>query len=337
MPKVFFSFLVFCKLVLGVGLIVGCGDREAGNNSVVSVKAIDARGVEIVLPHYAARVVVLFEPFVDEMYMLGAGDKLVGIPQQVYQNPSTYHFLSKVDPRIARKEIATPTFGGRSTQVETVIGLQADLAIVYEYDTETIAQLEGLDIPVFVVSSKDKAHIYDELVGVGTLIGKKKRAEDIVAYIDRAVDEMATEADSVRKSVYYAWSKGRIFSTSGRGSLVDLSIQVSGLVNACPLALEAPNVSAESIYKWNPDMIVLWNSDVEDVYSLAELAALPAVVNKQVFAMEPTFFFDPHTVKFLLFAKQLRHWGYPEYTDKDFKQELQEVVGFLYENNMSLE
>lgn len=337
MPKVFLRLLACCTLVLGFGLVIGCGGREANNSAVLSVKATDARGVEIVLPHYAERVVVLFEPFVDEMYMLGAGDKLVGIPQQVYQNPSTYHYLSQVDSRIARKEIATPTFGGRSTQVETVIGLQADLAIVYEYDTETIAQLEGLDIPVFVVSSKDKAHIYDELVGVGTLIGKKERAENIVAYVNSAIEAMATEVDSVRKSVYYAWSKGRVFSTSGRGSLVDLSIQVAGAVNACPLPLEAPNVSAESIYKWNPDMIVLWNSNVEDVYSLAELAALPAVVNKQVFAMEPTFFFDPHTVKFLLFAKQLRHWGYHEYTDKNFKEELQEIVGFLYENNMSLE
>lgn len=337
MPKEFLVFIRSCAVLCSVMLTVACGDREARNSSFLSVKATDARGVEIVLSDYAERVVVLFEPFVDEMYMLGAGDKLVGIPQQVYQNPSTYHYLSQVDPRIARREIATPTFGGRSTQVETVIGLQADLAIVYEYDTETIAQLEGLDIPVFVVSSKDKAHIYDELVGVATLIGKKKRAEDIVAYINKAVDEMATEADSVRKSVYYAWSKGRVFSTSGRGSLVDLSIQVAGAVNACPLPLEAPNVSAESIYKWNPDMIVLWNSNVNDVYSLAELAALPAVVNKQVFAMEPTFFFDPHTVKFLLFAKQLRHWAYPEYTDKAFKQELEEVVGFLYENNMSLE
>ncbi len=337
MPKEFLRLLACCTLVLGFGLVIGCGGREANTSAVLNVKATDARGVEIVLPHYAERVVVLFEPFVDEMYMLGAGDKLVGIPQQVYQNPSTYYYLSQVDPRIARKEIATPTFGGRSTQVETVIGLQADLAIVYEYDTETIAQLEGLDIPVFVVSSKDKAHIYDELVGVGTLIGKKKRAEDIVSYIDMAIEAMATEADSVRKSVYYAWSKGRVFSTSGRGSLVDLSIQVAGAVNACPLPLEAPNVSAESIYKWNPDMIVLWNSDVDDVYSLAELAALPAVVNRQVFAMEPTFFFDPHTVKFLLFAKQLRHWGYPEYTDKNFKDELQEIVGFLYENNMRLE
>lgn len=337
MLRFFLGFVRYYFVLLLLCLIAGClGERESSSSSD-AVSAKDARGVEVTLSHHAERVVVLFEPFVDEMYMLGAGDKLVGIPQQIYQNPSTFYFLSQLDQRIARREIATPTFGGRSTQVETVIGLQADLAIVYEYDTETIAQLEELGIPVFVVSSKDKTHIYNELVGIGTLIGKQERAEAIVAYVNTAIEEMAVDAHSTLKSVYYAWSKGRVFSTSGRGSLVDLSIQVSGLVNACPLALEAPNVSAESIYKWNPDMIVLWNSDVDDVYSLAELSALPAVVNKQVYAMEPTFFFDPHTVKFLLFAKQLRHWGYPDYTDKDFKQELEEVVGFLYENNMRLE
>ncbi len=328
-------FMVLCVIIL---LAVGCAQKGESGAAASQVRATDARGVEIVLPRHAERVVVLFEPFVDEMYMLGAGDKLVGIPQQVYQNSSSYYYLSQLDPRIAKKSIATPTFGGRSTHVEKVISLQADLAIVYEYDIETIAQLEGLDIPVFVVSSKDKAHIYDELINVGKLIGKKERAEDIVNYVNNAIEKIGSEVETVKKSVYYGWSKGRVFSTSGRGSLVDLAIQVAGAVNACPLEMEAPNVSAESIYKWNPDMIVLWNSDVEDVYRLAELAALPAVVNKQVFAMEPTFFFDPHTVKFLLFAKQLRHWGYQDYTtDQDFKDALQEIVDFLYEKKMSIE
>ncbi|MGJ1264463.1 ABC transporter substrate-binding protein [Sphingobacterium spiritivorum] len=311
-------------------LIIACSNPGEKKQTAEKISAVDARGKEITLETYAQRVVVLFEPFVDQIYMLNAGDRLVGIPQQIYQNPSTYHFLSLLDKRIARKQIVTPTFGGRSTHVETLVALEADLAIVYEHDKETIAQLEDLHIPVYVVSSRDKDHIYNELVGIGTLLGREQRAEAIVGYVEQEVEKMKLHEDIKRKKVYYAWSKGRVFSTSCRGSLVDLSMQVSGAENACPLTLEAPNISAESLYKWNPDLIVLWNSKLQDVYSLKELEALPAVIEKQVYNMEPTFYYDPHTVKFLLFAKQLRQWCYPTYSEQQFKTELQQTLAFLY-------
>lgn len=322
---------------LAVWTIVACQQPKGKEQSASEISAVDARGKQIVLDAHAERVVVLFEPFVDEIYMLGAGDRLVGIPQQVYQNPSTFHFLSQIDKRIKKKEIATPTLGGRSTHMETLVSLKADLAIVYEHDKETIAQLEDLQIPVYVVSSRDKAHIYQEIKGVGTLLGKGERAEQIVEYVETEVNKMILPADIPRKKIYYAWSEGRIFSTSCKGSLIDLSMQVSGAENACPLTLEAPNIGAESIYKWNPDIIVLWNSKPEDVYKLQELASLPAVVNKQVYVMEPTFYYDPHTVKFLLFAKQLRQWSYPAYTEQDFKRELQEGLAFFYNGQIGEE
>src|SRR5690606_40194380 len=53
-------------------------------------------------------------------------------------------------------------------------------------------------------------------------------------------------SNSRRKKVYYAWSKGRILSTSGKGSLMDLSIQAAGAENACPLEMEAPNIDRKS-------------------------------------------------------------------------------------------
>lgn len=292
--------------------------------------AEDSRGIKIALAQPAKRVVVLFEPMVDELYMLQAGENIVGVPEQVYQNASSYQFLSKLDERIARKEIATPTYGGRANNVESIIGLRPDLAIVYEQDKETIVQLEELNIPVYAVSSKNKESIYKELRGVATLLDKEERAAELISYIEKELRKMERPADSVRKKVYYAWSKGRILSTSGKGSLMDLSIEAAGAQNACPLEMEAPNIGAESLYSWNPDIIVLWNSSLEDVYSLKELAALPAVKNKEVYVLTPTFHFDPHTIKFMLFAKQLRHWCYPKESAKELENEIQDALDKLY-------
>lgn len=315
--------------ILTLVFLAGCTSQthERAENART---AKDSRGQNIRLQGPAQRVVALFEPAVDAIYMLQAGERLVGIPQQIYQNEESFNFLSKLDKRIADKSISTPTFGGRSSNVESIIALAPDLVVLYEQDRETAQQLEGLGISVFTVSSGDKEKIFQELMGLGTLLGKKERAEEIVQYVDAETNKMSVPPSSKIKKVYYAWSKGRVFSTSGKGTLIDLSISSAGAENACPLQLEAPNVSAESLYKWNPDIILLWNSQLSDVYNLKELAALPAVKNKQVFVMSPSFYFDPHTVKFMLFAKQLRHWCYPEYTEQEFRTDLHNAFTKLY-------
>lgn len=310
-------------------LVSACQNRQAGTVSN-QVKAVDSRGKEVVLAHTAKRVVVLFPSLVDEVYMLGAENSLVGIPEQVYQLEDTYNFLSKLDDRIAKKTLATPTFAGQANSVESIVSLNPDLVLTFNTDQDNISQLEDLGIPVFTFSSQDEKSIFNELTGMGALLGKKGRGEEIVQFVSSEIQKMTAPRDQIQKKVYYAWSKGRVLSTSGRGSLIDMAIRLSGAANACPLEMEAPNVGAETIYKWNPDLIILWNSTLADVYNLKELAALPAVRNRQVFVMSPSFPFDPHTVKFMLFAKQIRHWCFSDYTKQQLDQDMTIAFEKLY-------
>lgn len=321
-------------LVVSLGVLQGCTKKNKDSSTTTSetlVVATDSRGQEIRLPKTASRVVVLFQPIVDEIYMLQAENQIVGIPQQVYDNKDNYEHLSLLDKRIADKSLPTPTYGGKATHIESLLGLNPDLVIINKEESETIDQIERLGIPVFAVSTFDKKGIYNDLLGIGVLLGKEARAKEIIAYVDEEIKAIKLPNNYPAKKVYYAWSRGRVMSTSGRGSLIDLAITTSGAINACPLEMEAPNIGAELLYKWNPDIIVLWNSSTEDVYKLKELAALPAVQNNKVYSLQPLFYSDPHTVKFLLFAKQLRQWCYPElYTEAQFKVDLEKDMKMLY-------
>lgn len=319
-------------LLIFLQLFLSCSQgNEPISDNVNQVTAIDSRGKEIKLDHPATRVIALYESIVDDVFMLNAQDKLVGIPQQIYLNEDTYNFLSKYDSRFANKEIATPTFGGGSSNVEGIVGLQPDLVITFSNDMEAIEQLEALGIAVFTISSKDETGIIDELEGMATLMGKSDRAQEIISYVNKEVEDMKRETFADPKKVYYAWSKGRVLSTSGKGTLMDMAITLAGAENVCPLDLEAPNVGAEILYKWNPNLIILWNSSANDVYSLSELASLPAVINKEVKVMKPSIYFDPHTVKFILFAKQVRNWCYPEiYDTKTFDEDLKNALTLFY-------
>lgn len=309
----------------------GCQNSKDKNPSPnTEIMATDSRGKTITLSHEAMRLVVLYNALVDNVYMLQAGEKIVGIPQQIYEMEDTYSFLSKLDDRIKNKSIATPTFGGQSSNAESIVGLKPDLVLTFNTDKDNIDQIENLGIPVFTFSSLNDEKILEELKSVGKLLGKQKRAEEITGYVSAEVKKMRASKEISPKKIYYAWSKGRIMSTSGKGSLIDMAITLSGAQNACPVPVEAPNISAETMYKWNPDLIVLWNSKLSDVYSLKELEALPAVKNKKVFVMSPSFPYDPHTVKFLLFAKQLHHWCMPEYTQEQLDQDVQQAFEVIY-------
>jgi len=310
-------------------VLMGCNSRQKSVPKA-EVVATDSRGKEIRLPHVAQRIVVLYPSLVDVVYMLQAGDRLVGIPQQVYEIEDTWQFLSALDDRIKNKSIPTPTYGGQSGNVESIVGLKPDLVLTFNTDEDATTLLENLGIPVFTFSSRDEKSILEELTHIARLLGKEERADGITKYIKQEAEAMRSTTIQSPKKAYYAWSKGRVMSTSGKGSLIDMAIQLSGVQNACPLPMENPNISAETLYKWNPDLMVLWNSNASDVYGLKELEALPAVKNKQVFVMTPAFPFDPHTVKFLLFAKQVRHWAIPEYTQGQLNQDMANAFEVLY-------
>ncbi len=322
----------FFILLLFILVIQSCNQGKVlETNNQHEVHAIDSRGKDIKLSQPATRVIALYESIVDDIFMLDAQDKLVGIPQQVYLNEDTYTYLSQFDSRFANKEIPTPTFTGGSSNVEGIVGLQPDLVVTFSHDADAIAQLEALGIAVYTISSKDEVAIISELEGMATLLGKTDRAKEIISYVNDAVDSMKKETFATPKKVYYAWSKGRVLSTSGKGTLMDMAINLSGAINACPLDLEAPNVGAETLYKWNPNIIILWNSSADDVYNLSELASLPAVINKEVKVMKPAVFFDPHTVKFILFAKQVRNWCYPEvYDTSSFEEDMKKALTVFY-------
>lgn len=335
------NFAIYSLALLFLFSFLGCKNpstksKELVSTSSPSISAIDSSGKTITLAHEARRVVVLFPSLVDEVYMLHAEDKLVGIPQLLYETPDAFSFLAQFDKRLAQHKIATPTYNGHSINIETLIGLNPDLVLTFNLDTEENQQMENLGIPVFTFSSGAEENILEELDNVGVLLGKKERARQITNYVSREVKRLRTHKTASPKSIYYAWSRGRIMSTSGPGSLIDNVIRLSGSQNACPIPIEAPNISAETMYKWNPDIIVLWNSELKEVYKLEEIASLPAVKEKHIYVMTPPFLYDPHTVKFILFAEQLKYWCDPAYSEADLKAKIDKAFSVLYGKTYAL-
>ena len=296
----------------------GCSSSQDHANLDVhsSINVTDRYGNTVQLNQPAQRIVCLFEASVDDLYMLGAGQSIIGIPAKIYTSSDLYHAYSILDRRIHAKQIATPSNWEASTNIESVVALQPDLVIVSAGQKDVIQILNKMHIPVYSVLSENLQQTRKELLDLGQLTGKSKRANELVDFIDHEIQaiQQRNHAQSDQKTIYYGWSGGRIFSTSGRDSMPNTVMTLAGARNVVQTRIDQPNVNPEKLIEWNPDVILLWNTNPKQIYQRPELNTLTAVKQQQVFNLSPSFLFNPHTPKILLAANQLSHWIYPSAT-----------------------
>jgi len=90
---------------------------------------------------------------------------------------------------------------------------------------------------------------------------------------------------------------------------------LAGAYNIVETETNQPNVNPETLIEWNPDNIVLWNTNPELIYQREELKGLNAVKQQKVFNLTPAFIYNPHTIKIIVTAIHLNHSIYPEQSD----------------------
>ena len=306
------------------------GEATLVDESAIVVK--DIRGKEVRLSEPAQRVIVLYQGALDGMYMLDAEHTLVGIQNNIYTNPETFKYFSKLDPRIANKELPAPGNWETSTNIESVVALKPDLVIIASGQTDAIRLMESLGIQVFAVSPENNEQLFEEIENIGKLTGTHKRAKELLSYTREKLDEIAEATKDIKqkKSVYYAWSGGRIYSTSGQNSRMHECFELAGVRNACTFELDQPNINPETLIGWDPDLILLWSTDPKVLYDKKELAVLTAVKNKNVHVLEPPFFYDPHTLKIMYAAIELHNVCYGAEGNFDLEKDRRDIMMNLY-------
>ncbi|WP_227611003.1 MULTISPECIES: ABC transporter substrate-binding protein [unclassified Acinetobacter] len=307
-------------------------EKSQANESTTAFNVVDSSGYTVKLNHPAQRVVCLFESGCDGLYMLNQGDKIVGIPAEIYQQPMLYRAYSILDSRIKTKQIQSPSQGSNATNIESLLMLQPDLVIMGGGEKQTIALLRKLGIAVYIMESSTYAQVKEELSEIAVLTNATARANKILHYSDQKIAEIQrnTAKESHQQSIYYAWSGGRIFSTSGTQSITNDFIELAGAKNIVRTETNQPNVNPETLIEWNPDNIVLWNTDPQLIYQRPELKLLQAVKNRKVFNLSPAFIYNPHTIKIVLTALYLHQHIYEEPQPYTMKATQYDVLNMLY-------
>lgn len=310
---------------------IGCsGENQKGKGNGAAFEVTDAQGHLIALEKPAERIVCLYEPGLDALYMLQAEHRIVGLFNDVYSSDELFPFFSKMDARILERKL--PVVGTNNQgSVEQIVGLSPDLVIVHAGQADLIEGLRNAGMKVYATKAELKAEVFKTVEDIATLTASTERGMELISYVKQKAELIKKTSDTIAKKrrVYFTWAYGRVFSTTGTKSMMHACLEMAGVENVCPFELDQPNINAETLIGWNPDMIVMWNDSPQLFYKRKEFADIPAIKEKQIFNLLPMFAYNPHTLKALCTATAIHHWAYGD-KQLDKKGQVEEIITHLY-------
>ncbi len=292
----------------------------------------DFRGKSLRTTRPVRRVVCLIESALSSLFMLGAGDSVIGVSEQVYGSP--FDWYARLDDRIRRHELPVPG-NWDFASLESILALEPDLVIMWAAQRESIAALEERGVPVFGVFIASEDDVFREMEALGTLTGKAERARVL---IDGTRAEVAGVVSRLgqrpRPEVFFMWPGSDLETSCGPSMVNDIIAQAGGR-NVCEGVMrEHAVVNAERLLLWDPAVLILWPSTQRrpsDVFHDRRWHTLRAVRQGNVFELPEPFLADQWTLKYQLAVKAVAKRLHPEVFEAlDLETEARVMLRFLY-------
>ena len=241
------------------------------------------------------RILSLIPTVTEELYLLGAGDKIVGVTVYCQRPPEAR----------AKERVGTVI----DANIEKIIELRPDLVIASPLaDHKQIRKLRNLDIEVKIFTEAGDFHgLCTNFVTLSRLLGKEQKAEEIV-------ENAKTELQAIKNAIA-GFAKSRVFVqiganplfTAKRGSFIDDLIDCAGGINIGSDA-KTGIYSREEVIKRNPDIILIVTMGIvgekeKDVW--LRYKTIGAVKNSRIFTVDSYRVCSPTPASFVETVKEL--------------------------------
>jgi ABC-type Fe3+-hydroxamate transport system substrate-binding protein len=262
--------------------------------SALSLFVLDHALAVPALP-FPRRIVSLVPNITEELYLLGAQERIVGVT--IYcQRP----------PEAQQKERVGAVV---EVNVEKIIGLQPDLIIASPLtDHKQIQKLEdvGLKVEVFQ-APKTFQGLCAGFLALGRLVGREQEGRKIVEQAMREVEEIKERVRELPRPRVFVQIGTRPLVAAGGDSFIDDFVTFAGGVN---IAHEAKMsvYSREEVVQRNPDIIIIAQMGVEgkrERDTWMKYKTIKAVQERKIYTVDPYRFCSPTPLSFVEQVKEL--------------------------------
>lgn len=249
----------------------------------------------LVYPESFERIISLGPAITEELYLLGAGSKIVGV--------TTYC----TRPREAQKKQKVGTV--MQINVEKIVSLRPGVVIATPLtDKLQLEKLKRLGVNVISFpQAKNFSSICDKFIELGRIVGEEKRAEKIVKKSKIKVNKITNRVKYFpRLSVFIQLGTKPIYTIT-KDSFINDYIELAGgksIVSGRDYGL----YSREEVIKEDPSVIIITAMGIagENEKRMWErFGQLKAVRNKRIYIIDSYKFCSPTPVSFAQMLEEL--------------------------------
>ena len=258
-----------------------CADPRDSSFESSVIAVYDDAGREVRLPVPAQRVVSLMPTVTDLLLAMNVHDRLIARTD------------FDTDQRLAH---LASLGGGLTPSVEWLVSQRPDLVISWpdQGSRSLVAQLSGVNLPVYSASSQSIDDTYRILDNLGVLLGIAPKTDSLRNAIKSGLDSVrvATRDRPVVKVAYVVGIDPPMVAAGG--TFIDELITIAGGRNIFGELKLWPQVNLEDLLQRDPDVVVLADTNTEEpVATLRKLGGwreLRAVSEGRVYRVSPYFF-----------------------------------------------
>lgn len=311
------------------------------------IRFLDMAGEEITLPRPARRIV--------DLWTIGTAFAIAahGSPSRIVGVNTIAHaqFKSGLLGRLYPEVLEIPydlSIGNGAPNIERLAKLDPDLVIDFRqggHDSAAAMRNAGLRVARYSeIEGGIRATIAALLTMYGQMIGDTTRAQRIIAQMHERLarlDVLKTVSQPDRQSVLLVMPSGDNLFVSGgdAGGLFSDFIYQAGGINAAATLPGFSIASVEQIASWDPDAILVFQSegaDVAQIYDHPILGGGKAVAGRRVYmlpigannwgSMGPDEFLSPIWLAELL---------YPHLLDSVLREDMRQAYATIFDRDMT--
>ncbi|MBV8433455.1 MAG: ABC transporter substrate-binding protein, partial [Candidatus Eremiobacteraeota bacterium] len=190
------------------------------------------------------RVVALVPSFVEDLFAIGAGPQVVGVP--VYSE------------NVAGTKGLPVVADFSSVDTEKIVVLHPDVVLGIPAQARLVEPLQRAGINVVLVSDDGYADIFTDITVAGDISGHAREAGELAARLVKETDAIVAQTKEFKRapSVFVVLGTGPIWTVGAKSYIAHL-IELAGGRNAAnDLGSAYGQYSAEALLRAQPDVIV---------------------------------------------------------------------------------
>lgn len=244
-----------------------------------AISVVDDAGNEIRLQHEARRIITLAPHIVEQLFAIGAGDRIVATVSY-----SDYPEAANKIPEIGSYE---------RFDLEAIIALKPDLVIGWLSGNSNaqLEQLKSFGIPVFFDKPRRVDDIASNIERLGVITGKSHKAAEVARKFREGFKRLTQRYQSKRRvKIFYQLWHQPLMTINGEQIINDILNLCGGENIFRALNVLTPVVSREVVIAADPEVIItsgMKNARPESNDEWQRWALMRAVKNSHLYSIDP--------------------------------------------------